>query len=89
MIPRGICDAAQADTRKLALQARAGEVLLLHNYLWHRSGRNTSGRTRRAFSVTYMPASTRCLRQKRAPRSFVRVFEPDKGADPRASISRN
>ncbi len=76
MIPRGICDAARADERKLALEARAGEVLLLHNYLWHRSGRNTSGRTRRAFSVTYMHASTRCLRQKRAPRSFVRVFEP-------------
>ena len=77
MIPRDICGAARADERKLALEAQAGEVLLLHNYLWHRSGRNTSGRTRRAFSVTYMPASTRCLRQKRAPRSFVRVFEQE------------
>jgi len=74
MIPRAICDEARADERKMALPARAGEVLLIHNYLWHRSGLNASGRPRRAFTVTYMPDSTRCLRQKRAPRSFVRVF---------------
>jgi hypothetical protein len=66
---------ARADERKLALPAVAGEVLLLHNLLWHRSGVNTTGRTRRAFTVTYMHASTRCTRKKRAPRVFVRVFE--------------
>ncbi len=75
MVPRNLCETARADERSLALPARAGEVLLIHNYVWHRSGRNTSGTPRRAFSVAYMPASTRCLRQKRAPRSFVRVFE--------------
>lgn len=75
MIPKNIYEAANADARKMALPARAGEVLLIHNYLWHRSGRNVSGRARRAFSVAYMPASTYCLRQKRAPRSFVKVFE--------------
>jgi hypothetical protein len=73
-IPRAIVDRADADRRKLALPALAGEVLLIHNYLWHRSGVNSTGRTRRAFTVAYMPASTRCLRRKRAPRAFVRVF---------------
>jgi phytanoyl-CoA hydroxylase len=66
----------RADERKIALPARAGEVLLIHNHLWHRSGVNATGRTRRAFTVSYMPASTRCLRKKRAPRQFVRVFAP-------------
>jgi hypothetical protein len=66
---------ARADERKLSLPARAGEVLLLHPHLWHRSGSNTTGRTRRAFTCAYMHASTRCVRKKRAPRVFVRVFE--------------
>jgi hypothetical protein len=74
MIPPDVVERAGAEERKTALPARAGEVLLLHNYLWHRSGRNTSGRTRRAFTVAYMPASTRCLRTRSAPRQFVRVF---------------
>jgi hypothetical protein len=73
-IPRAIVDRESADGRRLALPAAAGEVLLIHNYLWHRSGVNVTGRARRAFSVAYMPASTRCLRRKRAPRAFVRVF---------------
>ncbi len=75
MIPPNLRESARADERRLALPAQAGEVLLIHNYLWHRSGRNTTGKPRRAFSVAYMPAATRCLRQKRAPRSFVRVFQ--------------
>ncbi|MGD0675900.1 MAG: phytanoyl-CoA dioxygenase family protein [Polyangiaceae bacterium] len=74
MIPRELCRLAGADERRLPLPARAGDVLLIHNHLWHRSGRNASGRTRRAFTVTYMPAATRCLRKRSAPRSFVRVF---------------
>jgi phytanoyl-CoA hydroxylase len=73
-IPRAIVERAGADGRKVAVPARAGEVLLIHNYLWHRSGVNGTGISRRAFSVAYMPATTRCLRRRRAPRSFVRVF---------------
>jgi phytanoyl-CoA hydroxylase len=75
MIPREVHERARADERKLSLPASAGEVLLIHNHLWHRSGRNTSGKPRRAFSVCYMPASTRCLRKRAAPRQFVRVFD--------------
>jgi phytanoyl-CoA hydroxylase len=59
----------------LALPAKAGEVLLLHNYLWHRSGVNQTGKPRRAFTVCYMDARTKCRRTRRAPREFVRVFE--------------
>jgi phytanoyl-CoA hydroxylase len=74
-IPRDILLRARADERKLPLPASAGDVLLIHNHLWHRSGNNTSGRPRRAFTVSFMPGSTRCMRKRRAPRHFVRVFD--------------
>ena len=66
---------ACAEERALPLPARAGEVILIHNHLWHRSGINRSGRRRSALSVCLMTASSRCLRKKREPRRFVRVFE--------------
>ncbi len=43
------------------LETEAGEVILLHNLLLHRSGRNPTSQPRRAFSVTYMDAETRTL----------------------------
>jgi len=61
--------------RVLKLPARAGESLLIHNLLWHRSGVNASGRRRAALSICYISADTRCLRKRRAPREFVRLFE--------------
>lgn len=57
------------------LPAQAGEVMLVHNHLWHSAGVNRTGRSRRTVSVCYMDAATRCLRKRRAPREFVRVFE--------------
>ena len=65
---------AGAERGALALPARAGEVLLLHNHLWHRSGVNRTGRPRRAFSVCFVPAATRCLRRRGAPREFPLIF---------------
>lgn len=73
----GLVPAAMAAAREheaISLPARAGEVLLVHNHVWHRAGVNRSGRMRRTFSVSYMTAVTRCLRKKRAPRRFPRVF---------------
>ena len=67
--------AADAETRAVPLEARAGESILVHNHLWHRSRRSASGRRRSALSVCLMTASARCLRTRRAPRRFVRVFE--------------
>jgi phytanoyl-CoA hydroxylase len=73
-IPRPIALERGAEGKSLPLPARAGEVLLIHNYLWHRSGCNATGVPRRAFTVSYISAATRCTRVRRAPRSFVRVF---------------
>jgi hypothetical protein len=67
--------AADAEARALPLPARAGEMILIHNHLWHRSRASTSGRRRSALSVCLMTASARCLRKKRAPRQFLRLFE--------------
>jgi phytanoyl-CoA hydroxylase len=64
----------EADARALVLPARAGEVLLLHNHVWHRSGVTRTGRARRALSVCYMDGRTRCRRRKRDPRAFVPVW---------------
>lgn len=75
VIPRAVLDAHDADARAMPLPARAGEVMLLHNHVWHRSGLNATGKARRAFTVSYMSAETRCLRKKKKPRVFVRVFE--------------
>ena len=74
VVPRVNAEAADAEARALPVPTRAGDVLLLHNYLWHRSGPNIPDAPRRGFTVCYMPASTRCLRKKRAPREFVGVF---------------
>ncbi len=65
----------RAEERASPLAARAGEAILIHNYLWHRSGCNTTGLPRRAFTVAYIDGATRCTRRRRAPRQFMRVFE--------------
>jgi phytanoyl-CoA hydroxylase len=74
VIPRTVLDARGADARAMPLPARAGEALLVHNHVWHRSGVNTTKKPRRAFTVSYMSAATRCLRKKKKPRVFVEVF---------------
>ncbi len=74
LVPRDIVAARDAEGERLALPASAGEVILIHNHAWHRSGVNTTGKARRAFTVCYMSAATRCLRKKKAPRVFVPVF---------------
>jgi hypothetical protein len=53
------------------LEAKAGEVILLHNLLLHRSGVNTVDEPRRAFSVCYMDAATRSTTDGR---SYPKVF---------------
>lgn len=75
VVPDNILEQHAAESAAMAIPARAGEVLLIHNYLWHRSGRNQTGKPRRAFTVCYLDARTRCRRTRRAPRQFVRVFE--------------
>ena len=74
VIPDDVVRRRDVDARVVTLPTLRGEVLLLHNHVWHRSSANATGRTRRALSFCYMPASTRCLRKKRAPRTFERLF---------------
>jgi hypothetical protein len=74
VVPRNVVDASDAESAVTALPAKAGDAILIHNYAWHRSGVNTTGAPRRALSICYMPATTRCLRKRRAPRTFQRVF---------------
>ena len=47
-----------AQTEPLPLELDAGEAVLLHNYLPHSSGVNSTAIARRAFSVCYMDAAT-------------------------------
>jgi phytanoyl-CoA hydroxylase len=74
VIPEPLVEACDAERLRVALPARAGEVLLLHNHVWHRSLVNRSGKPRRALSACFMSAATRCTRKKRAPRQFPRMF---------------
>lgn len=55
-------------------ELQAGEAMLLHNNLLHRSDKNNSTRSRRAFSVCLMDAATRCVRtpQRQFPKLFGR-----------------
>ena len=64
----------EAEARAVALPAVAGESILVHNVLWHRSKRTRTGKRRLGLSVCYMSAATRCLRKKRAPRQFFEAF---------------
>jgi len=74
VVPPDQVKRVEAEDRRIALPVRAGEALLVHNHLIHRSGRGRPGQQRLAFSACYMSAETRCLRKKKAPRKFLRVF---------------
>lgn len=74
VVPRIQVEDERANELAVKVPVRAGEALLVHNWVWHRSGINRPGARRLAFSVCYMSAATRCLRKRRAPREFFRVF---------------
>jgi len=74
LVPAAMAEACGAEARAVPVPARAGEALLIHNMVWHRSGVNTTASPRRAFTACYLRAETRCVRKKRAPRVFPRVF---------------
>jgi hypothetical protein len=74
VVPPARVAEAEAQRRAVPVPVAAGESLLVHNFVWHRSGRNRPGQRRLAFSACYMSAATRCLRQRRAPREFFKAF---------------
>ena len=63
-----------ASVTGVTVPAVAGEALLVHNHVWHRSGRNHTDGPRRALSFCDLDAASRCTRKKHAPRQFARVF---------------
>jgi ectoine hydroxylase-related dioxygenase (phytanoyl-CoA dioxygenase family) len=73
-IPADVVARNAARARAVLLPAVAGEVVLIHNHVWHRSGSNRSGKVRRAFTACLMDGATRCTRKKREPRQFFTVF---------------
>lgn len=75
VIPDNLLHTRDIEKERTYLPAQAGEVILIHNHLWHGSAINRTPSPRRGLTVCYMTAETRCLRKKRAPRQFVRVFE--------------
>jgi len=75
VVPADVVARRDAEREAVPLPARAGESILIHNHVWHRSGVNRTDHPRRAFTVCYMTAATRCLRTKKAPRTFVPVFQ--------------
>jgi hypothetical protein len=73
-VPADALAAAGAEARAVLVPVVAGEALLIHNHVWHRSGQSAGATPRRALSFCYMDAATRCTRTRRAPRTFTRVF---------------
>jgi hypothetical protein len=74
VVPADRIERAGAEAKTIAVPAKRGDVILIHNYVWHRSGRNVTDAPRRGFTVCYMSAATRCKRTKRPKRDFVEVF---------------
>jgi hypothetical protein len=75
VVPEDRVAATKANERAVPIPVAAGESVLIHNYVWHRSGKSRVGHRRLGFSACYASAQTRCLRKRRAPREFFRVFE--------------
>lgn len=67
-----------SNERAVYLELAAGEVALLHNWLLHRSDKNHSNISRRAFSVNYMDADTRLVPSHIRPSipEYTLVFGP-------------
>lgn len=80
VVPADRVEEQGAEARAVPLPAVAGETILVHNLLWHRSKRTRTGKRRLGLSVCYMSAATRCLRKKRAPRQFFTVFPAERQA---------
>ncbi|MFL5319841.1 MAG: phytanoyl-CoA dioxygenase family protein [Myxococcaceae bacterium] len=76
VVPAGKVAEEHADQRAIPVPVKAGEVVLLHNQVWHRSGKSRVGQRRLAFSVCYMSGRVRCLRKRHAPRVFFEAFGP-------------
>jgi len=77
-VPQDCLDRERAEQRAVALPARCGESILVHNHTWHRTGPNHTTSPRRALSISFLGAEVSCRRRRRPPRKFLRLFvDPD------------
>lgn len=74
LVPAAHVATSGADRLATRIDAAPGDVVLLHNLAWHRTGANTSDAPRRAFTLSLLDADVRCARTRRAPRVFRSVF---------------
>lgn len=65
---------AERTFEPVAVPVKAGESVLLHNFVWHRSGKTHTGHRRLGFSACYLNERVKCVRKKRTPRQFFEVF---------------
>jgi len=73
-VAESVTQAADAEARAELVPVRRGEVLLIHNHVWHRSGLNQTGQPRRALTLSLLDGETHCTRRKHAPRTFLELF---------------
>lgn len=64
----------RAEEKRIFVPAKAGEAMLIANEVWHRSGTNETDDPRRAVTFCYLRGETRCVRTKKKPRVFERIF---------------
>jgi hypothetical protein len=74
VVPKDLAERTHAEQKAVAIPVMAGEAVLVHPMVWHRSGRGQAGQRRRAFSACYLDGATKCVRKKGTPRTFLRVF---------------
>ncbi len=67
--------AASTTLDVVEVPAKAGDLVLLHNLVWHASGLNHTASIRRAFSACLLSADNHCTRRRKTPRTFVRLFD--------------
>jgi len=73
-VPPAVAAERQDTLDVVSVPVAAGDVVILHNLVWHASDLNTTPHPRRGLSVCLMPASTRCMRKKKTPRTFPLAF---------------
>jgi hypothetical protein len=74
VVRKEMLEESHAEERAVAVPAKAGDAIVIHNHVWHRSHRSKTGAVRRGFTACYLTESTKCLRTKKAPRVFPPVF---------------
>jgi hypothetical protein len=74
VVPDDVVLRHDVDAKVVRLPVEAGESVLLHNLVWHRSGKTSTGQRRLGFSACYLSDDIRCVRKKKTPRTFFEVF---------------